>query len=175
MRWDGHIEQVPVQRIALNLDVTQTILDAAGLDKETSGKSLLGARVRRGTVLRPWRQHRVCDPRTADGGPGDGCSSSGVMTASSGMMMARSELEVGFADFIDRLQYALVMSDYLVGIGKAPIFAGIISVIGCFQGFQVAGDAESVGHRTTMSVVQSIFLVIVADALFSVVFNWLGI
>jgi len=48
-------------------------------------------------------------------------------------------------------------------------------LIGCFQGFQVAGDAASVGHRTTVSVVQSIFLVIVADALFSVVFNWLGI
>jgi phospholipid/cholesterol/gamma-HCH transport system permease protein len=98
-----------------------------------------------------------------------------VLGVVGGMVMARSELDVGFADFIDRLQYALLMSDFLVGIGKAPIFAGIIAVIGCFQGFQVAGDAESVGRRTTVSVVQSIFLVIVADALFSVVFNWLGI
>ena len=98
-----------------------------------------------------------------------------VLGVVGGMVMARSELDVGFADFIDRLQYALLMSDFLVGIGKAPVFAGIISVIGCFQGFQVAGDAESVGRRTTVSVVQSIFLVIVADALFSVVFNWLGI
>lgn len=98
-----------------------------------------------------------------------------ILGVAGGMVMASSELDVGFADFIERLQYALVMSDYLVGIGKAPIFAAIISVIGCFQGFQVAGDAESVGHRTTVSVVQSIFLVIVADALFSVVFNRLGI
>jgi phospholipid/cholesterol/gamma-HCH transport system permease protein len=98
-----------------------------------------------------------------------------VLGVVGGMVMARSELDVGFADFIDRLQYALLMSDFLVGIGKAPVFAGIISVIGCFQGFQVAGDAESVGRRTTVSVVQSIFLVIVADALSSVVFNWLGI
>ena len=67
------------------------------------------------------------------------------------------------------------MSDFLVGIGKAPIFAAIIAVVGCFQGFQVAGDAESVGRRTTVSVVQSIFLVIVADAVFSVIFNYLGI
>ena len=52
-----------------------------------------------------------------------------------------------FADFLDRLQYALVASDFLVGIGKAPVFAAIIAVVGCFQGFQVAGDAESVGRQ----------------------------
>lgn len=92
-----------------------------------------------------------------------------------GMVMARSDLGISFPDFVDRLQQALRLSDFLVGLGKAPVFAGIISVIGCFQGFQVAGDAESVGRRTTVSVVQSIFLVIVADAFFSVIFNWLGI
>ena len=92
-----------------------------------------------------------------------------------GMMMARSELDVTYLDFMDRLQYALRISDFAVGIGKAPIFAGIIAVVGCFQGFQVSGDAKSVGRRTTISVVQSIFLVIVADSLFSVVFNYLGI
>ncbi len=92
-----------------------------------------------------------------------------------GMVMARTELDVDFRSFLDRLQYALRLSDFLVGIGKAPVFAAIIAVVGCFQGFEVAGDAESVGRRTTISVVQSIFLVIVADALFSVVFNYLGI
>lgn len=98
-----------------------------------------------------------------------------ILGVAGGMVMAKSELDVGFADFLERLQYALVLSDFLVGIGKAPVFAGIISLIGCYQGFQVAGDAESVGHRTTVSVVQSIFAVIVADAIFSVVFNRLGI
>jgi phospholipid/cholesterol/gamma-HCH transport system permease protein len=92
-----------------------------------------------------------------------------------GMVMAKSELDVNYPDFIDRLQYALRISDFVVGIGKAPIFAAIIAVVGCFQGFQVSGDAESVGRKTTISVVQSIFLVIVADSLFSVVFNFLGI
>ena len=92
-----------------------------------------------------------------------------------GMVMAKSELGVNYPDFIDRLQYALLLSDFLVGIGKAPVFAAIIAVVGCFQGFQVSGDAESVGRKTTVSVVQSIFLVIVADALFSVAFNFLGI
>ena len=98
-----------------------------------------------------------------------------VLGVAGGMVMARSELGVQYPDFLDRLQYALVASDFLVGIGKAPVFAAIIAVVGCFQGFQVVGDAESVGRRTTVSVVQSIFLVIVADALFSIIFNFLGI
>jgi phospholipid/cholesterol/gamma-HCH transport system permease protein len=92
-----------------------------------------------------------------------------------GMIMARSELGVSYADFLDRFPRALHLPDYLVGLGKAPVFAGIIAVVGCYQGFQVTGDAESVGRKTTTSVVQSIFLVIVADALFSVAFSWLGI
>jgi phospholipid/cholesterol/gamma-HCH transport system permease protein len=92
-----------------------------------------------------------------------------------GMVMARSSLGVGFEDFLDRLGPAIDLPDFLVGIGKAPVFAAIIAVVGCFQGFQVSGDAESVGRRTTVSVVQSIFAVIVADALFSVAFSWLGI
>ena len=98
-----------------------------------------------------------------------------VLGVAGGMVMAKKELAVGFPDFLDRLQYALGLSDFLVGVGKAPVFAAIIALVGCFQGFQVSGDAESVGRRTTVSVVQSIFLVIVADALFSVVFNTLGI
>jgi len=92
-----------------------------------------------------------------------------------GMIMAKSVLGVSYADFLDRFPHALRLTDFLVGIGKAPVFAGIIAVVGCYQGFQVTGDAESVGRKTTLSVVQSIFLVIVADALFSVAFSWLRI
>jgi phospholipid/cholesterol/gamma-HCH transport system permease protein len=62
-----------------------------------------------------------------------------------------------------------------VGVGKAPVFAAIIALVGCFQGFRVSGGADSVGRQTTVSVVQAIFLVIVVDALFSVVFSWLNI
>ncbi|HEX8908573.1 MAG TPA: ABC transporter permease [Anaeromyxobacteraceae bacterium] len=92
-----------------------------------------------------------------------------------GMLMARAELAVGWTDFLDRFVKAIGLSDYLVGLGKAPVFAGIIAVIGCYQGFLVSGDAESVGQRTTVSVVRSVFLVIVVDALFSVAFSALGI
>jgi hypothetical protein len=64
---------------------------------------------------------------------------------------------------------------YLVGICKAPVFAFIIAVVGCFHGFRTRGGADSVGRQTTRSVVQSIFLVIVADALFSVAFSVLDL
>jgi len=92
-----------------------------------------------------------------------------------GMIMARSKLDVSFDVFLDRLGEAISMSSFLTGVGKAPVFAVIIALVGCFQGFQASGSADSVGRQTTVSVVQSIFLVIVADALFSVVFNWLDI
>ena len=51
----------------------------------------------------------------------------------------------------------------------------IIAIVGCFQGFQVEGSAESVGRHTTISVVQSIFMVIIVDAMFSILFSVLGI
>lgn len=90
-----------------------------------------------------------------------------------GMMMASSRLDVSFDVFIHRLGDAVHLSSLLTGIGKAPVFAAIIALIGCYQGFQVSGSADSVGQQTTVSVVQAIFLVILADALFSIVFNWL--
>ncbi len=92
-----------------------------------------------------------------------------------GMVMSRSELGLRFEDFLDRFVQAVRLSDYLVGVGKAPVFAAVIALVGCHQGFQVSGDAESVGRRTTVSVVQSIFAIVVVDAAFSVVFSWLGI
>ncbi len=92
-----------------------------------------------------------------------------------GMVMARQQLDVGFVDFLDRFVKAVVTSTALTGIGKAPVFAGIIAVVGCYQGFRTKGGADSVGRQTTRSVVQSIFLVIVADALFSIVFSALDL
>lgn len=92
-----------------------------------------------------------------------------------GMLLAKMQLGLGFAPFIDRLQEAVSARSFLLGICKTPVFAFIIAMVGCFQGFRVAGSAASVGHHTTLSVVQSIFLVIVADAQFSVVFSWLGV
>jgi phospholipid/cholesterol/gamma-HCH transport system permease protein len=98
-----------------------------------------------------------------------------VMGLFGGMIMSSSMLGLNSVTFIDRLTEAVSMNSYLSGIGKAPVFAAIIAAVGCFQGFRVYGSAESVGRQTTISVVESIFLVIIVDALFSVAFSKLGI
>ncbi len=92
-----------------------------------------------------------------------------------GMVMARTQLDIGFTEFADRFGRVMQGSALLLGVGKSLVFAAIIVAIGCFQGFRTAGSADSVGRQTTLAVVQSIFLVIVADAAFSVLFNVLDL
>jgi len=92
-----------------------------------------------------------------------------------GMVMAQWKLGVGYDAFFDRLDEAVQVSSYWTGLSKAPVFAMIIALVGCYRGFQVSGSADSVGTQTTLSVVQSIFLVIVTDAIFSIVFLWLDL
>lgn len=96
-----------------------------------------------------------------------------VMGVLGGMIMARMQLDIGFHEFFDRFGRELHGASLLIGVGKAWVFALIIATIGCFQGFRTRSSADSVGRQTTLSVVQSIFLVIVADALFSIVFSML--
>ena len=79
-------------------------------------------------------------------------------------------MEISPALFIGRIQETIAMSNFWVGLIKAPFFAFVIGVVGCFQGMQVQGSAESLGQRTTLSVVQSLFLVIVIDAFFAMFF-----
>ena len=92
-----------------------------------------------------------------------------------GMIMASQQLDVGFIEFLDRFTKAVSPTAFMIGIAKAPIFAFIIAMVGCYQGFRTHGGADSVGRQTTRSVVQSIFLVIVADAIFSVAFSALNL
>ncbi len=92
-----------------------------------------------------------------------------------GMFMAEALLDIDPRVFVERIPQAVSERSYLLGLSKAPVFAGIIAVVGCFQGFRVAGGADAVGRRTTVAVVHSIFLVILTDGLFSVLFSWLGI
>jgi phospholipid/cholesterol/gamma-HCH transport system permease protein len=98
-----------------------------------------------------------------------------VMGIFGGMVMARAQLDISYGTFVDRLDDAITLKSYLIGVGKAPVFAAIIALVGCYQGFQTSGSADSVGRQTTTSVVQAIFLVIVTDALFSILFSWLGL
>ncbi|MDA8561824.1 ABC transporter permease [Gammaproteobacteria bacterium] len=92
-----------------------------------------------------------------------------------GMLMAESMLNISYYDFLQRFQHEIPLRSFLVGLYKAPVFALIISSIGCFQGMQVSGSAESVGKLTTKSVVLSIFFIIVADAIFSIIFSRMNI
>lgn len=98
-----------------------------------------------------------------------------VMGVLGDMIMAQTQFGVTFGEFLDRFTKAVSVTSYLVGIAKASVFAVIIAVVGCFQGFRTKGGADSVGRQTTRSVVQSIFLVIVADAVFSVAFSALDL
>ena len=98
-----------------------------------------------------------------------------VLGVLGGMVMAAAQLGVGFDDFLDRFSKAVSVTTLMVGVGKAPVFAAIIAMVGCFQGLRTRGGADSVGRQTTRSVVQGIFLVIVADALFSIAFSLLDL
>lgn len=92
-----------------------------------------------------------------------------------GMIMARSQLGINFHEFILRFGNQVHLTTFLVGVGKAFVFAFVIAMIGCYQGFQTKENADSVGRQTTRSVVQSIFIVIVLDAMFSVVLSILDL
>lgn len=76
--------------------------------------------------------------------------------------------------YIQRLQEVIPMTDLWIALIKAPVFGFIIALAGCFQGMLVQGNSEEVGSRTTTAVVQSIFLVIVLDAIFAVFFSSIG-
>jgi phospholipid/cholesterol/gamma-HCH transport system permease protein len=76
--------------------------------------------------------------------------------------------------YVSRLREVIPMTDLWIGLLKAPVFGFIIALSGCFQGMQVQGNSEEVGSRTTTAVVQSIFLVIVLDAVFAVFFSSVG-
>ena len=78
------------------------------------------------------------------------------------------------AVFLSRLQEAITVETFEVGILKAPFMALVIGVVACVEGLQVQGSAESLGEQTTNSVVKSIFLVIVLDGMFAMFFASIG-
>ncbi|NGZ60227.1 MAG: hypothetical protein CV081_06970 [Nitrospira sp. LK265] len=89
-----------------------------------------------------------------------------------GMLIALGELNVSFVEFVSRFEEAVPVRHFLIGLGKAPFFAAIIALVGCYQGFQIRGGVDDVGRHTTISVVQGIFMVIVFDAICSILLNW---
>ena len=100
---------------------------------------------------------------------------SDIMGLVGGAVISQSLLHVSPLQYVDRVHHALGGSDLFVGMVKAPIFGFLIAVIGCMHGLRVTGSAASVGRETTRAVVAAIFVVIVLDALFSILFEKLGL
>lgn len=98
-----------------------------------------------------------------------------VMGLIGGAVMCYFDLHTTIPAFMRELQQALEVRTLFVGLVKAPVFAFVIALVGCYEGFQVERNAASVGLLTTRSVVESVFLVIVLDAAFSIMFSVLGI
>ncbi|MCB1589157.1 MAG: ABC transporter permease, partial [Xanthomonadales bacterium] len=85
------------------------------------------------------------------------------------------ELDISPGLYLTRMQETTELRHLWVGLIKAPVFAFLIAVVGCLEGLKVAGSAASVGTHTTSSVVQTIFLVILVDALFAIFFMKVGL
>jgi phospholipid/cholesterol/gamma-HCH transport system permease protein len=100
---------------------------------------------------------------------------SAMMGLGGGMMVLWLTTGMSPWAYIERVYEAVSLWSFWVGMIKAPVFGLLIGLIGCFEGLKVEGSAESVGQRTTQSVVEGIFVVIVADAFFSIMFEIIGV
>jgi phospholipid/cholesterol/gamma-HCH transport system permease protein len=98
-----------------------------------------------------------------------------IMALVGGAVMCDLDLGISFPAFMRQMHLAVTTNTFLVGMIKAPVFAFVIGLVGCYEGLQVERNAASVGRLTTRSVVESIFLIIVIDAGFSILFSILGI
>ena len=98
-----------------------------------------------------------------------------IMGLLGGAFMARLTMDISFDQFLNQLNLAIGNWTFWVGMIKAPVFAFIIALIGCYEGLQVKDSADSVGSQTTRSVVEAIFLVIIFNAIFSVMFTFMDI
>ncbi|MGH7038468.1 MAG: MlaE family ABC transporter permease, partial [Stellaceae bacterium] len=92
-----------------------------------------------------------------------------------GWLMTWGALGITVPQFLRQLHTALGGWTFWIGVIKSPFFAAIIALVGCYEGLRVGRSAESVGRQTTLSVVEAIFLVIVSDAAFSILFSILQI
>lgn len=100
---------------------------------------------------------------------------SDVFSILGSMIMSKLMLNVGYIDFLTRIQNTVGLKQLLLGLYKAPAFALLIALVGCHQGFLVESSADSVGKQTTKSVVQALFMIIVADAVYSIIYSWLNL
>jgi len=100
---------------------------------------------------------------------------SDIMAIFGGMLVANIDLGITGELFLNRFNEVIAAKHFFIGIAKGPFFAFLIASIGIYRGLKVKDDTQSIGLNTTKSVVESIFAVIVCDAIFSIVFTTLGI
>lgn len=98
-----------------------------------------------------------------------------IMAIFGGMVVANIDLDITTELFLDRFNEVIAVKHFFIGIIKGPFFALLIASIGIYRGLKVKDDTQSIGFNTTKSVVESIFAVIVCDAVFSIAFTNLGI
>ena len=91
------------------------------------------------------------------------------------MVIAYINLDVSFMEFFSRLGTEVPLKHFMMGVFKSVFFGIAIALIGCYRGFQVQNNTTSIGKYTTISVVNAIFVVIIIDAIFSVIFTEMGI
>jgi phospholipid/cholesterol/gamma-HCH transport system permease protein len=92
-----------------------------------------------------------------------------------GALLCRYLLDIPITQYLNRVNEAISPSTFWVGLMKAPVFALLIGMAGAYRGMQVRDSSRELGRLTTVAVVQSIFLVILADAVFAVLFMELGV
>jgi phospholipid/cholesterol/gamma-HCH transport system permease protein len=97
-----------------------------------------------------------------------------TMALMGGMVAAKLELGLSTAYFIQRLPEAVPFANYLIGLGKGIVFGSLIALVACHFGLRIKPNTESLGQGTTVSVVTAIMVVILADAVFAIVFNNVG-
>jgi phospholipid/cholesterol/gamma-HCH transport system permease protein len=98
-----------------------------------------------------------------------------IIGLAGGGFMSAVQLQISLPQYIDRVQSIATWQMFFVGMIKAPVFALLITAVCAYQGMSATGSAENVGKLTTLAVVQSILLVIMADSIFSVLFSKMDI
>jgi phospholipid/cholesterol/gamma-HCH transport system permease protein len=97
-----------------------------------------------------------------------------LMGIMGGAMLSKIALDLSFFQLFSQLHTNISIHHFFIGLSKSPVFALLIALVGCFRGFCVEKTSESLGKMTTQAVVESIFWVIVWDALFSIICSYLG-
>ena len=98
-----------------------------------------------------------------------------IIGLAGGAILCRYLLDISLTQYFTRVQEAITATTFWVGIIKAPVFATLIAMAGCHRGMQVRDSSRELGRLTTLAVVQAIFMVIFADAVFAVLFLELGV